>query len=251
MENYTIAEQYVLPSGGKIYEKMFDPHITMRSMTTMEEMRRQSPSNNVNRVLCEIIDSCLVTKLPIKSYDMCLGDFTYLLTKLRVATYGSDYKFTVGCPHCNEIYESSMDLDSLNTKEFNLEEYQSLGTVTLPVSGKEVKLKIQTPRILDEIESKVKEFKKKSKVDYNPTMSITLQCMIQTVDGEKYDFVKLENFVNTLSAKDSRAIMNRINKMNEIIGLDTKVEIVCDKCGGDIITFFRLSAEFFEPAEIA
>lgn len=249
-EAYTIAEEYTLPSKGKIYNKMFGPTVKLRSMTTMEEMKRQSPSNNVNRVLCDIIDSCLVTKLPIKTYDMCIGDFTYLLTMLRVVTYGPEYKFTVGCPHCRETYESSMNLDELKIKEFNADEFNELLKITLPVSGKEIKLKFQTPRMLDEISAKVREFKKKTKVEYDPTMTITMQCMIDTVDDAKFDFVALENFVNTLSAKDARVIMNRILKINEMIGLDTRVDITCDKCGGDIITFFRLSSEFFEPSEI-
>lgn len=249
-ENYTVTEEYVLPSGGKIYDKMFDPHIQIRPMKTMEEMRRQSPSNNTNRVLCDIIDACLITKLPVKTYDLCLGDFTYLLNKLRVATYGPDYKFTVGCPHCNQVYESSMNLDNLKVKEFDLNEFMDLLKITLPDSKKEVKLKYSTPRISDEITAKVKEFKKKTKVDYDPTLTITLQSLIDTVDDTKYDFVSLENFVNNLTAKDARALTNRIAKINDTIGLDTRVDITCDKCGGDIITFFRFSSEFFEPTEI-
>jgi len=248
--NYTIAEEYVLPSGGKIYEKMFDPHIKLRAMTTMEEMKRQSVTTNTNRVLCELIDACLLDKLPVKSYDMCIGDFTYLLTKLRVVTYGPEYKFTVGCPHCRQSYESSMNLDELGVKEYNPDEFKEALEFTLPVSGKDIKLKYTTPRLLDEINNKVREFKKKTKVEYDPTLGITLQSTIDTVDGGKCSFVELENFVNTLSAKDARFIMNKISKINDMIGLETRVDITCDKCGGDIITFFRFSSEFFEPYEI-
>ena len=244
---YTIAEEYVLPSGGKIYEKAFDPHVKLRAMTTMEEMRRSSP-NNSQRVLADIIDSCLLTKLPIKSYDLALGDYQYLLYKLRVVTYGPDYKFTVGCPHCGQVYESSMNIDDLQVKEFDLETYNKSLEFTLPTSKKEIKLKTQTPRLLDEIDSKVKEFKKKNKVDYDPTKLITLQVMIDTVDGVKMDYVALENFIEKLTANDTNYILKRLEKSNSMIGVDPQVSVVCDKCGGEILTFFRYSKEFFEPS---
>ena len=44
-KNYTIAESYELPSKGLIYEGNVKTELRLRSMTTMEEMRRQSPSN--------------------------------------------------------------------------------------------------------------------------------------------------------------------------------------------------------------
>ena len=36
----TIFETFKLPSNGEIYEKPVNPEVTLRSMTTMEEMRR-------------------------------------------------------------------------------------------------------------------------------------------------------------------------------------------------------------------
>ena len=41
MADYTIAEEYKLPSEGKIYSVPFDPKVKLRSMTVQEEMKRQ------------------------------------------------------------------------------------------------------------------------------------------------------------------------------------------------------------------
>ena len=46
MADYTIAEEYRLPSEGKIYSVPFDPKVKLRSMTVQEEMKRQSAGGN-------------------------------------------------------------------------------------------------------------------------------------------------------------------------------------------------------------
>ena len=45
MENYTIAEEYTLPSKGLVYDKQIKPTIKLRCMTTQEEMKRLGKSN--------------------------------------------------------------------------------------------------------------------------------------------------------------------------------------------------------------
>lgn len=251
MENqdYTIAEEFILPSLGKIYPKTFDPYIKLRSMTVRDELKRTNPQSiTVHKNLCEIIDNCLLTPLPYKCYDLCIGDYEYLLHKLRVVTYGPDYKIIVGCPHCNSVHEEVINLDDLKVKEFDLKKYEELLSFVLPVSKKEVTLKIQTPRILDAIEIKVKEFKKKNpEATIDPRTLIKLQEMIDTVDGNKLSYIELENFINYLPARDANMILNRIEKINQMIGLDTALDVTCKQCGGDIKTFFRFGTEFFRP----
>ena len=105
--NYTIAEGYTLPSKGKIYtEKMVNPHIELRSMTGREEMRRLSPSSTPLKTLADIIEDCCVEKPAIHVYDMSLGDYEFLLHKLRIVTYGEDYKVALRCPDCGELIEA-------------------------------------------------------------------------------------------------------------------------------------------------
>ena len=90
--DYTIAESYTLPSLGKVYDHEINPHIKLRSMTTTEEMKRLSPSDRPYENLAEIIDDCLIEKPDISAYDLCVGDFQFLLHKLRIVTYGPMYK---------------------------------------------------------------------------------------------------------------------------------------------------------------
>ena len=124
-QNYTIAEEYRLPSEGKIYGVPFDPKIKLRSMTVQEEMMRANQSKSMNATLCEIIDRCLITKLPISTYDLALPDYEYLLHKLRVVSYGPEYKMVVGCPHCRKEQSYVANLDTLKVKPFDEKEYMN------------------------------------------------------------------------------------------------------------------------------
>ena len=82
-------------------------------MTTEDEMRRLAPSDTSYKLMGEVIENCLVEKPGVGVYDMCLGDYQFLLHKLRVVTYGSDYRMTVTCPNCGETFEAKISLDDI------------------------------------------------------------------------------------------------------------------------------------------
>lgn len=246
-QNYTIAESYVLPSKGLIYDKEVNPKIKLRSMTTEEEMRRLSPSDTPYKTMCDIIESCMLEKPGISVYDMCLGDYQFLMHKLRVVTYGSEYKMIVTCPNCGETHEVKISLDDLEEIEYDakLEEYKK---IRLPVSNKEVTIKIQTPRSLDEIALRTKELKRKMReLIYDPSLMVTLQSIIDTVDNKKMSVPELENFVKKLPMKDVTYIIQTAEKLNRGVGLNTDVVVTCGSCGYDAVTTFRLTSEFFGP----
>lgn len=251
-QNYTIAEEYELPSKGKIYAVPFDGKVKLRSMTVQEEMRRLNKSKSMNSTLCEIIDSCLITKLPISSYDLAVPDFEYLLHKLRVVTYGPEYKMLVGCPHCGKQQQYTADLDALKVRTLDAEEYKKLLTFQLPVCKKEIKLRIPTARLEDTIADKVAEFNKQleeqgSSFDGDMAPIFTLETMIESVDGAKMSFIDLETLVKHMSSADYNYIIQKLEKVNSAFGLDKKIDLKCSKCGGKFSTFFRISREFFRP----
>lgn len=250
--NYTIAEGYELPSHGLIYSKKVNPHIELRSMTARDEMKRLNPSTTHFKVLSDIIDGCMIEKPGISCYDMALGDYEYLLHKLRVVTYGDSYKVVVGCPHCGEdTIETVIHLDELEVKEFDQAKFEELRTINLPKSGHTVCLKFQTPRMLDEAEARVKEMKRKYKdanIDFSTLVSLSM--IIDSVDGEPVNQTTVENFINKLPAMDMLKIQNASEKLNNCIGINNAAHIECPKCGGDILTFFRFGPEFFRPSNI-
>lgn len=243
----TSYETFELPSKGLIYDSKFDPKVTLRSMTTAEEMKRLSYTETPYRAMSDIIEDCMKEKLPISVYDLCLGDYQFLLHKLRVVTYGTEYKISTVCPNCKQTVEAKIDLDSLDVIEAD-HDFRDEMCVTLPKSGSRVKLNIQTPRMLDDVNLRKEEKRKKAKKDASEYgLVFTLMSLIGTVDGQTLDPIALETFIKKLPMRDVNYILSEGDKFNRKVGLDTEVLATCGRCGYDILTFFRLGPEFFGP----
>lgn len=247
MKDYTIAEDFTLPSLGKVYEKEINPEVKIRAMTTEDEMRRLSRTNRPHKLLCDIIDDCLVEKPEISSYDMCLPDQQFLLYKLRTVTYGSNYKLSCVCPHCGATNDIVFDMDRLVCKQYT-DEDDSLFTLELPVTKKTVKLKLQTPRMLEAIDAKVAEAKKRHpNIESEPAFLFNVVAIIDEIDGENLSEIDKEDFVRNLPMRDTNAIANRLNKLTESFGISSEFEETCDRCGLNYTATFRTSTEFFRP----
>jgi hypothetical protein len=249
--NYTTMEGHFLPSNGEIYDKIVNKNVELRSMTARDEMKRLSPSVTPLKTLADIIEGCMIEKPAIKVYDMCLGDYEYLLHRLRVVTYGPKYAVSLGCPHCNELFDAEVSLDDLEVREFDINEFEKLRSVHLPKSDVKVELYFQTPRILDEIDLEAKEMKRKYKtaaIDFSPLIKLTKS--IKAVDGRKLSAIELETFINNLPALDYQKLLKAIDDLNAFIGINNRFELSCNHCGGEVVSFFRLGSEFFRPSNI-
>jgi len=187
----------------------------------------------------------------MSSYDMCMGDFEFLLHKLRIVTYGPDYKVSVTCPYCGETTDTIAKLDELQLLEFNQNKFEELRTFTLPIAKQLITLKIQSPRLLEEIEARAKELKRKAptaEIDFDLLASLTYS--IDFVDGKKLGPLDIEKFINNLTARDMQKILNNIEELKTAIGIDNQLLVKCTKCGEHIKTFFRFGPEFFRPTTI-
>ena len=97
--------------------------------------------------------------------------------------------------------------------------------------------------MLDEIESKTKEMKRRYKdaeIDFN--LLVLLQQVIDEVNGAKMEPTRLESYINKLPARDTLKIINNLDALNDCIGIDSSIEIDCPKCGGEVHTFFRFGS---------
>ena len=247
--NYSIAEEYTLPSLGKVYTQKINPVVKLRSMTTEEEMRRLAPNERQYKNLCDIIDACIVEPIGISAYDMCIADYQFLLHKLRIVTYGSEYKLNSTCPYCGTVNENTIQLDELKTVECSIEEISKYMEIDLPKTGKHIRITLQTPRMIDEVTLRNKELKKKSKgAATDSTLIYTLTSLISTIDGDYMDPVKKEDFVRSLPMMDTNYIMKHAQKLVESFGIDPRITEICGLCGLDYTGSFRFSSEFFGPS---
>lgn len=255
--NYTIAERFTLPSHGLLYDVPINPEIKLRSLTVRDDMKRLSPSNDgsIYRVMAEVIDDCLVEKPGISAYDMCVGDYQFLMHKLRIVTYGPDYLIECRCPVCGDIDSHVVSLEDLKLselKDFDRDQYLK---VTLPVCGKVVELNVTTPRMLDNIEKDVTRVMKQRKkqglesgLDLDWHLLYQLVYTIKTVDGQKLSITQKETFCDSLVGRDYNTIINALDKLDEKVGLGATLEVHCNACGYDMPTSFRITSEFWRPS---
>lgn len=247
-KNYTIAEDFELPSKGLIYDVAVDPHVRLKSMTMRDELKRTAPTKYQYKVLSEIIESCMLTKPKVSVYDMCIGDFDYLLHKLRIVTHSEKYEMLAMCPNCGHWEEITVDLNKEETIDFDLNEFKELLTLKLK-SGKEITLNYHTPRILDNIKNKANEMREKAtSADIDFEKLVNIQESIALVDGVKLSYTQKENFINNLTAADYTKIDKRLEKINSLIGLKNEIPFTCSSCNQDVKTFFRFGPEFFRPS---
>lgn len=249
MQNYTITEDFILPSHGKVYgDREVNENVTLRSMTTEDEMRRLRPSDRQYKSMADVIDSCIVNDIGISAYDLCIPDYQYLLHKLRVVTYGSQYPLRCSCPYCFSAQDEELNLDDLEYKEYYDGCLDSL-EFDLPVSGKRITLRMQTPRLLDDINVAINSDKKKNRGDNSGSaFFFTLKYMIKEVDGKKLDPILLEDFIKSLPMKDTNIIIRNIEKLVNAFGFNDELTIICNTCGLAYTSPFRITSEFFGPS---
>lgn len=247
-EYTTMWEDVTLPSKGVIYDTPISPNMSIRSMTTAEEMKRLSPTDTPYKVMSDIIEDCLKKKPEMHVCNMAISDYQYLLHKLRIVTYGTDYKMFITCPQCGEVKEVVVDLDELELKEWD-NSIDSQRLITLPVSNQTIELKFQTPRDLDLINYKNKERRKKTKINTDYSILFTLMSLIKTVQGRTLNETELEEYVKALPIKDANYILNQSNKLMNSIGLSTNINVTCPVCGYTFDAPFRITSEFFGPTE--
>lgn len=250
MDNWTIAEDFTLPSKGKVYpaEKKVNPNIKLRSMTTEEEMKRLGHSPYVYKMFSDLIDECLVEKPGISTYDMCLGDYQYLLYKLRTVTYGPEYNVQSFCPYCGSANKTTVNLDNLKINSYEESMGKSL-EFQLPISKKLIKLRWQTPRMLDEVEKLTKEQNLQSSDSIESAVLFNVMYLIDTVDGETFDNAKKEMFVRRLPMRDTNTILQQAKKLLGKLGLDTMVRHTCSSCQKEYSFPLPITGEFFGPTE--
>lgn len=246
--DYTLTGTYTLPSLGKIYNVDVNPNIKIRSMTVAEEMKRLNSSDRPYKNIADIIDDCLIDKPGISAYDMCLGDFQFLLHRLRVVTYGSKYKLSSKCPHCGFENVGEIDLNDMSVSSYTTD-INKYFEFELPISKNIIRLRMQTPRILDDINVRTKEITSKRKSSSKDSaFLLNIESVIDTVDGSKLDIFQKSDFVKQLPMADTNYILANVNKLNELIGLNITLNNTCDFCGLDYDSPFRVTPEFFRPS---
>lgn len=244
----SINETYVLPSKG-IFDNIPDGKVTLRMMTTKEEKLRLGSKDNFYKTIATIISRCIIDpEGPIDVASMCQQDFVFLMYKLRTISYGPEYKMTVKCPECGNVFSTTVDLDKVEVKYLSSTFTNTFDVGPLPVSGKMVTCKLlkmsDTLDILKESDDILKKFP-----DYegDPMLELTLKREIVKVDGKELPDHKLKQFIDDMYVKDLNYVDREYVKRTDF-GMITEAESVCKKCGNHFTHDITYGPEFFRPS---
>ena len=245
----SITETYTLPTKGQL--DGIGPEVTLRMMTTHEEkIRTGSKSSSYWRTISSIINNCIVEPKGLDSYKLTVIDFIFLMYKLRIVSYGSDYRVNLPmCPFCNQkLTDVSVDLDKLPLVYIDEMEkpYSEPYEITLPKTKWTVGCRLLRICEFDEIEREASDLLEKfPNYEGDPMVPLRLSRQIVTINGQKLERTSIRTIVDNLPAADANKITRELEKID--MGLSLESEYTCPKCGKKIPIVLTFSEEFFRP----
>ena len=205
-DTVTITE---LPSRGKFYDGY--QGIEIKPLTYLDEQRilttRDGNIDLVSKLLEKTVEGVSIENL-------LSMDKMYLLMKVREASYGDQYDFTVACTNCSTEVKASINLSehlNLNMIDEDLEDPR---TFKLPKLG--VDVSVRFPRSKDEV------FLKDGESTYK-----NIYRFIISIDGNS-DPIFISKAVKRMHIQDVKKIISETTKGE--YGIDPKFIFECPEC---------------------
>lgn len=236
------TEQLLLPSRGIVYQLPdFDGNVNVKPFTT-KAYKDLLTSNASEAGLKQFIDSCLVD-CPIKAKAMNQNDMMAILFKARVMTLGNMLKTKTRCPECSHEEETSWDLNSVEVNYLYADNYPV--TVTLPNSGKVVKVRFPTgtdvTKAKQEADRRAAAFKKQA------SEFIQIYTTVALLDVDNKDIVEKAEWYEHLAPQDAIYLDEVFIEMNDAFGVKLMREEHCSACDKVFNTYIDIGGDFFRP----
>ena len=213
-----------LPSKGKFYKEFGD--ITVQPLTFADEERILRSGGKGGDVISMILDTCIEG---IQIQDLIAMDKLYLLLKVREASYGPLYSFSIGCPNCQAEIKTEIDIiDGLRVKTVD-DDMEDPRTVTLPNLGVEAKVKF--PRVRED------GFLKDSE-----TALKNLYRFVVSLNDET-DPIFISKALKRMHIMDVKTIVKAVHKGE--FGVDSRFMFECPSCDNSTLMEMPLDAGFF------
>jgi len=238
------SEVIDLPSEGRLYPEghpLKDGKIEIKYMTAKEEDILTS-QNLIKKgvVIDRLLDSLILTN-GVKCDDLVLGDKNAVMVAARILAYGPEYVCQVTNPNTDEVIEHTFNLADCPFKKLDENITENKFEVELPISKKKVTFKLLNGK--DEvIINKELEASKKIGSDVSPELTTRLRHTVTSVDGDESQST-INNFIQTLLARDSMFLRKQIAEVAPDIELEQEIEF-----GGDTVKVaIPMTVGFFWP----
>jgi len=153
-------------------------------------------------------------------------DKLYLIMKLREISYGDEYSCLIICPKCKAENPTKILLSKLNINPVP-DDFSDRVTIDLPKLGKKITLRYH--RVRDD----------KSSLEENWTDNLW-RYVISLDDHTDRSIISA--VIDKLPLVDIKTI---ISTLNLEYGIENKVVLNCNSCGGDSVVDLPIGANFF------
>ena len=192
----------------------------------------------------ELVNQLITRKIldkDINVVEMPECDKQAILVFLRNTAFGSEYKVQLTDPKTEELFETSIDLSVLKTRDIGVEtDEKNEFEFYLEKSKKKAKLKFLTPTDEEELR-KIDETHKNDPI--NPFMTKQLEKMLVEIDGVR-DRMTIAQFIQTMPIKDSQDIRKIVRNNTPALDLNATVTT---PSGEEMKVGISLGVEFFRP----
>ena len=243
-DNKFPSEIIDLPSEGKLYPEghpLKEGKVEVKYMTAKEEDILTS-QNLIKKgvVINRLLDSLILTP-GVKSDDLVTGDKNAVMVAARILAYGPEYVCDVTNPNNGETINHTFNLADCPFKKLPEGITENKFEAKLPISKKKVTFKLLTGKeeILIDEELKASE---KINSEVKPELTTRLRHVVIAVDGDESQST-INNFVQTLLARDSMFLRKEISRVSPDIELSQEVEIE----GESVKVNIPMTVGFFWP----
>ena len=237
----TIAYDVIeLPSRGIHYTNKRKT-LRVAYLTASDENILSSPSFlSTNTVITELLKRKILDR-DISIDEIVEEDRQAILIFLRNTSFGTEYDITTTDPKTNLDFTTTINLESLKLKDFNLtENTEGEYSYYLEKSKTDISFKFLTQKQEDEI-NKIKENWNGNGVA--PIITKQLEMMIKSINGVR-DALKIRSFVELMPIRDSQNFRKFVQDNKP--GLDL-TQTVTTPSGDTIQVNIGFGVEFFRP----
>ena len=245
MEEYridpTIAYDVVeLPSRGIMYASK-KKSLKIAYLTASDENILSSPNLiQTSEIVTELLKRKVLDK-DITIDELLEEDKQAILIFLRNTAFGTEYKLTLIDPKDDKEFEVTIDLSSLNYKEFNLvADPNGDYSYMMEKSNVEITFNFTTQKQEKELEDMQKSW---NGIGVAPIVTKRLEFMIKSVAGNK-DPMNIRNFIEKMPIVDSQNFRKYVRENKPGVDL---TQTATAPSGEEIRFNIGFGVEFFRP----
>lgn len=247
-EETNFTQELILPSKGLLNPEIPEGKVIQRCMMVADQKFLASSNTSGNQIH-QLIQRTITEPKDFDVSALTLPDTLYLLFKLRVLSYGNEYKFRTRCPECGKKIDVTVDLSELSVETLE-EGFSDNLVVELPHRKDTVYTRVLTNNDMREIDDEIKRRKRKNPNDESAYIIRIVKSIekikIAKDKSELTHPIDIERYVNSLTDLDASAIIAARDSVN--FGVTPIVERVCPECREYVDIALNFSGEFFRPS---